>query len=183
MIIFFGPAGAGKSIQGQMLAARHNWRWLSAGQLLRDLHDPELMKLMSEGKLVPDEYANDAISDALKRARDIDHVIIDGYPRDIAEAEWLLQNQEKHERAIQVVIVLNVSRDDVHARLRLRGRADDKPDVIDDRLEQYATETGAVLDLFTKHDIKIELVDGSGTVGDVHDRIDAVLEGNGIVTA
>jgi adenylate kinase len=67
--------------------------------------------------------------------------------------------------------------------LRLRGRADDKPDVIDDRLEQYATETGAVLDLFTKHDIKIELVDGSGTVGDVHDRIDAVLEGNGIVTA
>ena len=36
MIVFFGPAGAGKSVQGQMLAARNGWRWLSAGQLLRD---------------------------------------------------------------------------------------------------------------------------------------------------
>ena len=35
MIVFFGPAGAGKSVQGQILAARHGWRWLSAGQLLR----------------------------------------------------------------------------------------------------------------------------------------------------
>ena len=34
MIVFFGPAGAGKSVQGQLLAARNNWRWLSAGQLL-----------------------------------------------------------------------------------------------------------------------------------------------------
>ena len=42
MIIFFGPAGAGKSVQGQILAARHGWRWMSAGQLLRDTHNPEL---------------------------------------------------------------------------------------------------------------------------------------------
>jgi len=183
MIIFFGPAGAGKSMQGQMLATRHNWRWLSAGQLLRDTHDPELMKLMSEGKLVPDEYANTAIGDALKRARDIDHVIIDGYPRDIAEAEWLLASQEEHERAIQIVIVLNVPAEVVHERLRLRGRVDDQPSVIDDRLEQYADETGRVLDLFTKHDIAIELVDGVGTVGEVHDRIEAVLVDHGIVNA
>ena len=39
MIIFFGPAGSGKSVQGQLLSARHGWRWLSAGQLLRDSKD------------------------------------------------------------------------------------------------------------------------------------------------
>jgi adenylate kinase len=42
MIVFFGPAGAGKSVQGQILAARYNWRWLSTGQLLRDSHDPKV---------------------------------------------------------------------------------------------------------------------------------------------
>ena len=50
MIIFFGPAGAGKSVQGQILSARHGWRWLSAGQLLRDSKDPELLKVMSTGE-------------------------------------------------------------------------------------------------------------------------------------
>lgn len=181
MIIFFGPAGAGKSIQGQMLAARHNWRWLSAGQLLRDTHDPELMKIMAKGELVPDDAANTVIGDALKRSKDIDHVIIDGFPRNVYEADWLIANQEEHERSIQLVVVLNVPREEVHARLRLRGRIDDETNVIDNRLEQYAEETGKVLDLFTKHKIAIELVDGVGTVGEVHDRIETVLVANGII--
>ena len=46
MIVFFGPAGAGKSVQGQILAARFGWRWLSAGQLLRDSKDIEVLKQM-----------------------------------------------------------------------------------------------------------------------------------------
>lgn len=183
MIIFFGPAGAGKSIQGQLLATRHNWRWLSAGQLLRDTHDPELMKIMSEGKLAPVDTVNAIVGDALRRSKDVDHVILDGFPREERQAEWLIKNQEEHERAIQLVVVLTVGRDEIHARLRLRGRLDDKPDVIDDRLEQYAGQTGKVLDLFTKHNIKIELVDGGGAIGAVHDRIEAVLEADGIVTA
>ena len=183
MIIFFGPAGAGKSIQGQMLAARHNWRWLSAGQLLRDTHDPELIEIMARGELAPVGKVNAVVADALKRSKDVDHVILDGFPRQVEQAEWLIASQEEHERSIQMVVVLNVPRDEVHARLRLRGRLDDEPAIIDGRLEQYASETGAVLDLFTKHKIAIELIDGTGTVGEVHDRIEAVLESNGIVRA
>jgi adenylate kinase family enzyme len=51
MIVFFGPAGAGKSVQGQILAARHGWRWLSAGQLLRDTHDEILERLRVRGRV------------------------------------------------------------------------------------------------------------------------------------
>ena len=58
MIIFFGPAGAGKSVQGQILAARHGWRWLSTGQLLRDTHDAEVLKKMASGELIDDEITN-----------------------------------------------------------------------------------------------------------------------------
>ncbi len=181
MIIFFGPAGAGKSIQGQILAARHNWRWLSAGQLLRDTHDAELVEIMSKGQLAPVDKVNAIVGEALKRATDVEHVILDGFPRQTEQAHWLLETQEEHKHPIQIVIVLNVPREEVHARLALRGRIDDDPSVIDGRLAQYTEETGKVLDLFTKHHIPIELVDGVGSVGEVHDRIETVLEAHEIV--
>lgn len=180
MIIFFGPAGAGKSMQGQMMAARHNWRWLSAGQLLRDTHDHDLAGVMAKGELAPMEKVNAIVGDALKRAGDVDHVILDGFPRQIEQAHWLLETQEEHDHPIQLVIVLNVPRDEIYGRLKVRGRLDDQPEVIDARLEQYADETGKILDLFTKHEVPIELVDGTGTVGEVHDRIDAILTAHGI---
>ena len=63
MIVFFGPAGAGKSVQGQMLAARNGWRWLSAGQLLRDTRDPELFAQMRTGGLVDPEKVNKTIAE------------------------------------------------------------------------------------------------------------------------
>ena len=80
MIIFFGPAGAGKSVQGQMLAARQGWRWLSAGQLLRDTHDIELIKEMQTGQLVSPERVNRLVGEALVRAKSIDRVIVDVFP-------------------------------------------------------------------------------------------------------
>ena len=181
MIIFFGPAGAGKSIQGQILAARHNWRWLSAGQLLRDTHDKELVAVMSKGELAPIEKVNEIVGDALRRAGNVDHVILDGFPRQYEQAQWLLQTQEEHRHPIQMVVVLNVPRTEIYNRLALRGRLDDTPDVIDARLEQYTEQTGKVLDLFTKHQIPIELIDGIGTVGEVHDRIEAAIEANKII--
>ena len=75
MIVFFGPAGAGKSVQGQMLAARNGWRWLNAGQLLRDTRDPELFAQMRTGGLVDPEKVNKLIGEALDRAKDIDRVL------------------------------------------------------------------------------------------------------------
>ena len=81
MIIFFGPAGAGKSVQGQILAARMGWRWLSAGQLLRDSHDTELIKTMHEGKLVSHETITRVMGEAIAKAGDIKQLILDGFPR------------------------------------------------------------------------------------------------------
>ena len=93
MIVFFGPAGAGKSVQGQMLAARNGWRWLSAGQLLRDTRDPELFAQMRTGGLVDPEKVNKLIGEALDRAKDIDRVVLDGYPRQLAQAKWLIEHR------------------------------------------------------------------------------------------
>jgi adenylate kinase len=183
MIIFFGPAGAGKSVQGQILSARHGWRWLSAGQLLRDSRDPELLKEMSSGDLVSESRVNTIIKDALVGAKDIDKVILDGYPRQISQAQWLVETEPEHEQSIQMVVVLEVPRAEIERRLKVRGRADDTPDVIDKRLQIYRQEIYPILDYLNDLGVYITHLDGTGTVGQVHDRIESELVSHRLVEA
>lgn len=180
MIVFFGPAGAGKSVQGQLLAARNGWRWLSAGQLLRDTHDIELITLMQTGALVPAEKSNALMGEAISRAKDIDHVILDGFPRSMDQAKWLLDTHPEYGREIHLVVVLEVPRSELLKRLEVRGRVDDNPEAIDKRLQIYRTEMYPILSLFTERGVKISHIDGTGSVGQVHDRITEELEACGL---
>lgn len=171
MIVFFGPAGAGKSVQGQLLAARNNWRWLSAGQLLRDTHDLELIKEMQTGKLVTPEKVNELMGDALKRSKNIDRVILDGFPRQLNQAKWLIESQPQHERSVALVIVLEVPKSELLKRLEVRGRVDDTPEAVDERLKIYRTEIYPILTYLTGESVHVAHIDGTGSVGQVHDRI------------
>lgn len=171
MIIFFGPAGAGKSVQAQMLAARHGWRWLSAGELMRDTHDVELVKEMQTGKLIAPEKVIEIMNGALKRAVNIKRVLLDGFPRTLSQAEWLVDSIPEHKRPIRLVLVLEVHRSELLKRLEVRGRTDDTPEAIDKRLKIYRHEVYPILNYFTEQDINIVHIDGTGTVGQVHDRI------------
>lgn len=183
MIIFFGPAGAGKSVQGQILSARHGWRWLSAGQLLRDTHDHELIKQMQDGSLVDEQVVNDIVKNALVNAKDLEHVIMDGYPRQLTQAKWLLDSQPHHERDVQIIVVLEVPKSEILRRLKIRGRVDDTPEAIEERLHIYRKEIYPILDFFTDKKVYIVHIDGTGTVGQVHDRIEAELVAHGLVQA
>lgn len=176
MIVFFGPAGAGKSVQGQILAARHGWRWLSSGQLLRDSRDMEIVEQMRSGALVSSEQTNKVVADALERAKDIDQVILDGYPRKLEQAEWLIKTQPRHERVIGLAVVLEVPRAELEKRLRVRGRVDDTAEVIEERLNIYRKEIYPILTYLTDQQVKIAHIDGTGTVGQIHDRIEAELQ-------
>ncbi|HJP81784.1 MAG TPA: nucleoside monophosphate kinase [Candidatus Saccharimonadales bacterium] len=176
MIIFFGPAGAGKSVQGQLLAARNGWRWISAGQLLRDTHDIELLKEMQTGKLVSPEKINHLMGDALRRAKKIDRVILDGFPRQLSQAKWLVESQPDHQRSIALVIVLEVPRSELLKRIEVRGRVDDTPEAVDERLKIYRTEIYPILTYLTEQGVNIAHIDGTGSVGQIHDRIMDELE-------
>jgi adenylate kinase len=171
MIVFFGPAGAGKSVQGQMLAARNGWRWLSSGQLLRDTRDIELIKEMQTGRLVTPEKVNELMGDALKRAKKVDHVILDGYPRQLSQAKWLIESQKQYDRSIQLVVVLEVPKSELLKRIEVRGRVDDTPEAVDERLRIYRTEIYPILTYLTEQGVNVAHIDGTGTVGQVHDRI------------
>ena len=175
MIIFFGPAGAGKSVQGQILAARMGWRWLSAGQILRDTHDPELIAIMHEGKLVPHEAISRIMGEAIQKAGNIQQIILDGFPRELEQAQWLVDSQPTHGRSIGLVVVLEVPREELLKRLEIRGRVDDTPEAIDQRLNIYRQEMYPVLNFLTEQQVPVVHIDGTGTVGQVHDRVVAEL--------
>lgn len=171
MIIFFGPAGSGKSVQGQILAARQGWRWLSAGQLLRDTHDSEVLQAMQGGALIDYEKMNAVIGTALDSASNISKVILDGFPRSIEQARWLIENQPNYKRFINVVFVLDVPKEELLKRLKLRGRADDNEEAINERLNIYDQEINPILDYFKEKHINIIHINGVGSVEQIHSRV------------
>lgn len=181
MIVFFGPAGSGKSVQGQILAARQGWRWLSSGQLLRDSHNIEIIEGLQSGKLTSTATVNKIVGEALARAKNVDKVILDGYPRLLEQAEWLVNSQSEHGQAISLAFVIEVPRAELMKRLEVRGRNDDTPDAIDERLKIYRQEVYPILNYLTEKNIPISHIDGTGTVGQVHDKIIEELEAHKII--
>lgn len=164
-----------------MLAARMGWRWLSAGQILRDTHNPEIMRTMQDGRLLPHEQIVKIMGEAIARAGDIDRIILDGFPREQPQAAWLIDGKTDHGRDIDLVIVLEVPREELLKRLSIRGRADDTQQAVDQRLSIYQQEVYPILSLFAERNVPVVHLDGVGDVGEIHDRIYAELERRNLV--
>lgn len=178
MIIFFGPTGAGKSVQGQMIAARHDWEWLSTGQLLRDSNDPAIIQILKSGELVSDGVTYDVFHQAIQEAKTdgFENIIIDGFPRTKDQAQWLSKYMDMHGEKIDLVIVLEVPESEIMKRLEKRGRMEDTPETIAKRMTIYRQKMYPVLGIFAEQGIRIVHIDGTGTVGEIHDRIQTELE-------
>lgn len=71
MIAFFGAPGSGKSLQGQLLAARHDWRWLSTGQILRDSKNTDVLAKIKDGKMMSDKVILPLVKKAIIGAGDM----------------------------------------------------------------------------------------------------------------
>jgi adenylate kinase len=98
----------------------------------------------------------------------------------MTQAQWLVENRSHHGRDIKLVVVLEVPKSELLKRLEVRGRVDDTPEAIDERLKIYRTEMYPILSYLTEQNINIVHVDGVGTVGQVHDRIMEELEAHNI---
>lgn len=171
MILFFGPPGSGKSVQGELLVKRNNWQWLSTGQLFRDSKDPEVLKQLATGELLSNELTNRVVEDALMRTDASKRVVLDGYPRNQLQAKWLEANMPKFGRKIVTIVVFNVPKQELIKRLAGRGRMEDEPKVIERRLEIYEQNTKPVVDYYRRQGIPISVIDGEGKVDVVHERI------------
>ena len=101
---------------------------------------------------------------------------MDGFPRQLSQAKWLIESQPEHERSIALVIVLEVPKSELLKRLEVRGRIDDTPEAVDERLKIYRTEIYPILTYLSEQGVHVAHIDGTGSVGQVHDRITEELE-------
>ncbi len=173
MILLFGPTGAGKSMQGQMLAVRQGWKWLSTGQMFRESQDPELIRILKSGELVSDELTYDVFAKAVQDAHDkkYPNIIVDGFPRTKEQASWLADYMAKTNEKIDLVIALEVPEAEIMKRLEIRGRMEDTPETIARRMTIYRQKMYPVLGTFAEQGIRIVHLNGVGSAGEVHDRI------------
>ena len=173
MIVFFGPAGAGKSMQGQMLAARQGWKWLSTGEMLRQSTDENVIRTLKSGELVGDELTYRVFEGAIQEARDKNYpnIIVDGFPRTKEQAAWLDEYMLRMNEKIDIVIALEVPEAEIMSRLEKRGRMEDTPETIARRMTIYRQKMYPVLGTFAEAGVRIVHLDGTGTAGEVHDRI------------
>ncbi|MEO5949258.1 MAG: nucleoside monophosphate kinase [Candidatus Saccharimonas sp.] len=178
MILLFGPTGAGKSLQGQMLAVRQGWKWLSTGEMLRQSEDPAVIATLQSGELVGDELTYQVFEQAVQDARDkhYPNIIVDGFPRNKDQAAWLASYMDTLGERIDEVIVLEVPELEIMRRLEKRARMEDTPETIAKRMAIYRQKMYPVLGIFAEDGVRIIHLDGTGSAGEVHDRIYAEVK-------
>ena len=180
MIIFFGPAGSGKSTQGRTIADKYGWRWLSVGQVLRDTG--EFDEILEKGELVDDQEVVNLMNKQIDFARaEGMEIFLDGYPRDKEQANILLKESKTTDRdffgSIDAAIILNVPKEELLNRIQERGRADDTMEVVERRFEIFEQNIYSILPLLKERNVPIFEVDGLGTFEEVTDRIIKIVQG------
>lgn len=171
MIVFMGVAGSGKSAQGRLLADRLGYPWLSTGEFLRMLIGGERRRQMLEGKLLDDTEII-ALVQKIFRIVDTEHeFVMDGFPRTLAQADWLLSQRKHGQLDITAVIHLQASESVVLDRLLQRGRQDDQAEVIKERFKEYEEATTPIINDFKKDGVPVFEINGEGDVETIHEAI------------
>ena len=146
-----GPQGAGKGTQAKRISLEYGIPHVSTGDMFRAEQaagtdfGKRVGEIMESGELVPDELTVAMIQDRLSRPDSSEGFVLDGFPRNLAQAEALDEMLSSIGRGLDAILFFDVP-DEVGLeralkRAELENRADDTPDVIGKRLEIYHRET------------------------------------------
>ena len=185
-IIICGAPGSGKGTQSDLIVKKYSLKHLSTGDLLRKemAEKSELGQMVesyiSRGELVPDNMIIDILLKHIEnQAEDSNGIILDGFPRTVAQAEALEIMLKKLDKEISVLIDVKVDENELIKRLIMRGqtsgRCDDNLETIKKRLDVYHTLTEPVNE-FYKNSGKYISIDGMGTIAEIFDRISATID-------
>jgi adenylate kinase len=134
----------------------------------------EVQEYLDSGELVPDAVTNEMVRVRLSQPDAVDGFLLDGFPRNVAQAGVLGEILAQEEKKLDNVLEFRVDEDVVVERLLARGRTDDKEDVIRHRQQLYRTETAPLLDYYGPIVVSIDAV---GEVNEVSERALRALRG------
>ena len=185
LLIFLGPPGSGKGTQAQILTKKLNYIHISIGDLLREniSNQTDLGKLaskyVSSGELVPDDLiidlVNSSIVDLQSKESSSKGVILDGFPRTINQAAALENKIKELNVFIKSVVYLDISDEKILSRLLNRGRDDDEPELIRNRLDVYRNQTEPLLVFYDERKL-LNSINGDQELDDVNNNIMNVLK-------
>jgi adenylate kinase len=180
-----GAPGSGKGTQAALIVKELDLDHISTGDLLRAAvaAGTELGKkakeVMDRGELVSDEIVLGLLEERLQQDSDKTSFILDGYPRNLAQARALDELLTRIGQPVDEALQIDVDEESVIARIAkraaLEGRSDDTEETVRNRLEVYGEQTAPVVDYYAQKGI-LSRVLGEGSIEEVFQRIRGVLQ-------
>jgi len=181
LVLLVGPPGSGKSTQAKFLSKKYGIPAFSMADLLKremaqkkDAVSKALAASVASGDVLPDEAATDLIRLRLLRTDLSKGFILDGFPATAGQAKALDRMLQEQQLPKAVVVVLDAPDDVIRKRMLARRRADDKPEIIDRRIQEFRNQASLLAGWAGQ--THVVRVDAKGSVGDVSKRIVAGLE-------
>lgn len=174
-ILVTGPQGSGKTTQARLLAGYLKVPFIGIGEALRRIAqcDTEeglkIKEALSSGDLVDDGIVSDVARKRFSESDCVNGFVADGYPR-------TLDQQNLFNPDYDLVIYLDIDDEEVTSRLLKRGRGDDTPELIVQRLAIYHQETKALIDYY-KNRGNLEKIDGTKSIEEIQDNIRKLVNG------
>ena len=183
-LILVGPPGAGKGTQAVHLAKYFKIPHISTGDIFRanlKAGTPlgvEAQKFMDAGELVPDSVTNEMVKDRLTHSDTANGFLLDGFPRNVAQAQVLSSVLAEKKTPLDAVLELQIDDSEIISRLNNRrsveSRADDAEEVIVHRLKVYHEQTAPIVDYYRTEGSLIT-ISATGAVDEITKRAIAAL--------
>ena len=157
-VIMIGGPGSGKSTYSELINKELNIAHIYTGDMMRTLSKQDtpdgrkVKELLAKGEFAPTPIVIDAVKERMKQPDAMKGYVFDGFPRNTEQAEAMEDKGIEYDHVINLV----VSEEEVIKRLTSRGRADDKPEIIKNRIKVYHRETAPLLTYYKDEIINIK---------------------------
>lgn len=182
-IIIFGPPGAGKGTQAELIKNKYNIPHLSTGEIFRTAIKNEtklghqVKSILDAGELVPDKTVDELIREELNKSAYVNGYILDGFPRTVVQAKYYDNFLAEQNKSLTAFILLKVPEKILVDRIlnRSEGRSDDYEKKVKKRLDIFWDRTIPVKEHYQKQGM-VEEIDGTQSVEETFKRIREVVE-------